>query len=91
MAQRGCPGARFAVHFPTRRGTPFSESALRTVEARRKGCLSDVDMTFRDFRTTALNEARRTGQSAKDLAGHADERTTERHYLDEPLKVTPLR
>jgi hypothetical protein len=48
-------------------------------------------MTFRDFRTTALNEARRTGQSAKDLAGHADERTTERHYLDEPLKVTPLR
>ena len=48
-------------------------------------------MTFRDFRTTALNEACRTGQSAKDLAGHADERTTERHYLDEPLKMKPLR
>ena len=88
------PGRKISLYvFPTRRGTPFSESALQTLwkRAKKKAGLADVDMTFRDFRTTALNEARRTGQSAKDLAGHADERTTERHYLDEPLKVKPLR
>ena len=88
------PGRKISLYvFPTRRGTPFSESALQTLwkRAKKKAELADVDMTFRDFRTTALNEARRTGQSAKDLAGHADERTTERHYLDEPLKVKPLR
>jgi integrase len=88
------PGRKISLYvFPTRKGTPFSESALQTLwkRAKEKAGLADVDMTFRDFRTTALNEARRTGQSAKDLAGHADERTTERHYLDEPLKVKPLR
>jgi len=70
----------------------IAESALRTLwkRAKEKAGLADVDMTFRDLRTTALNGARRTGQSAKDLAGHADERTTERHYLNEPLKVKPL-
>jgi hypothetical protein len=88
------PGRRISLYvFPTRRGTPFSESALQTLwkRAKEKAGLADVDMTFRDFRTTALNEAHRTGQSAKNLAGHADERTTERHYLNEPLKVKPLR
>jgi integrase len=88
------PGRKISLYvFPTRRGTPYSESVLQTLwkRAKKKARLADVDMTFRDFRTTALNEARRTGQSAKDLAGHADERTTERHYLDEPLKVKPLR
>lgn len=88
------PGRKISLYvFPTRRGTPFTESALQTLwkRAKDKAGLCDVDMTFRDFRTTALNEARRTGRSAKDLAGHADERTTERHYLDEPLKIKPLR
>ncbi len=88
------PGrARSMFVFPTRKGTPYSESALQSMFRRLRERIGPdaAGIVFRDTRTTALNDARRAGADATGLAGHADERTTERHYLDEPKRVTPLR
>jgi hypothetical protein len=88
------PGRKISMYvFPTRKGTPYSESALQTAWARAKlkAGLEDVDLTFRDFRTTELNAIHRGGGDATKAAGHASSSTTERHYISEPTKIKPRR
>src|ERR1700687_5131324 len=88
------PGRKISMYvFPTRRGTPYSESALQTAWARAKlkAGLEDVDLTFRDFRTTELNAIHREGGDATETAGHASRSTTERHYITEPTRIKPRR
>lgn len=91
---KALPGRRISLYvFPTRRGTPYTESALQSAWTRAKlvAGLVDVDATFRDIRTTELNAIHREGGDATAAAGHADKRTTERHYLSEPTKIRPRR
>lgn len=87
------PGRKVSLYvFPMRKGTPYTESGLQSAMAReRKKGLAGVTATFRDLRTTELNAIKRAGGNATEAAGHADKRTTERHYLDEPTKITPRR
>lgn len=93
-AAKALPGRKVSLYvFPTRKGTPYTERALQSAwrRAKKRAGLEDVDVVFRDFRTTELNAINRAGGDATAAAGHADKRTTERHYLDEPTKITPRR
>lgn len=88
------PGRKISMYvFPTRKGTPYSESALQTAwtRAKVKAGLEDVDLTFRDLRTTELNAIHREGGDATKTAGHATSSTTERHYISEPTRIKPRR
>lgn len=88
------PGRSRSLYvFPSRKGTPYSESALQTFwrRAKVKAGLEHVDAVFRDLRTTEANAIKRAGGNAKEALGHASEQTTERHYLDVPTRVTPRR
>jgi integrase len=49
------------------------------------------DLQFRDVRKAAVNEAKKLGSDAQEFAGHSDPRTTEKHYLNEPVVVKPIR
>jgi integrase len=49
------------------------------------------DLQFRDIRKAAINEAKRQGMNAQEFAGHADPRTTAKHYLNGPVRVRPTR
>jgi integrase len=76
------PGrARSLYVFPTRRGTPYSESALQSAWYRMMDKTGIEGATFRDFRTSELNSVHREGGDATKQAGHADARTTKAHYL----------
>ena len=55
--------------------------------ARRAGL---KDLQFRDVRKAAVNEAKKLGRNAQEFAGHSDPRTTEKHYLNEPVVVKPI-
>jgi hypothetical protein len=79
--------------FPTRKGTPYTESALQTLwrRAKKKAGLEAVDATFRDLRTTELNAVKAAGGDATGTAGHASAATTDRHYLTAPTRVRPRR
>ena len=88
------PGRKVSFFvFPTRKGTPYSESALQTAwrRAKEKAGLQDIDATFRDLRTTELNAVKAAGGNATETAGHASSKTTDRHYLDVPTRVVPRR
>ncbi|HEV2042120.1 MAG TPA: tyrosine-type recombinase/integrase [Casimicrobiaceae bacterium] len=88
------PGRKISMYvFPTRKGTPYSESALQTAWARAKlkAGFESVDLTFRDFRTTELNAIHREGGDATKTAGHASASTTQRHYITEPTRIKPRR
>jgi integrase len=79
--------------FPTRKGTPYSESGMQSAwrRAKKKAGLDGVDAVFRDLRTTELNEVKKAGGDATATAGHADQRTTAPHYLTVPTRVKPRR
>jgi hypothetical protein len=49
------------------------------------------DLQFRDVRKAAVNEAKKLGRNAQEFAGHSDPRTTEKHCLNEPVLVKPIR
>ena len=88
------PGrARSIFVFPTRKGTPYSESGMQSAwrRAKKKAGMEDVDVVFRDLRTTELNEVKKAGGDATATAGHADQRTTDRHYLTVPTRIRPRR
>lgn len=76
---------------PSRRGRPLSEPSVMQMRRRavQKAGLSDLQ--FRDIRKAAINEAKRRGRNATEFAGHADPKTTKRYYLNEPVKVKPIR
>jgi integrase len=82
-----------AYVFPMDNGKPYNEFALQNAwqRAKKRAGLEDVAFTFRDLRTTELNAVRASGGDATATAGHADKRTTERHYLDVPTRVMPRR
>jgi hypothetical protein len=44
-----------------------------------------------EFTFNAVNEAKKLGRNAQEFAGHSDPRTTEKHYLNEPVVVKPIR
>jgi integrase len=77
--------------FPTRRGTPYSESGFQSMRRRALDAAGLKDLQFRDLRKAAVNEARRLGRNAQEFAGHSDSRTTEKHYLNQPVVVKPIR
>jgi integrase len=86
------PGRTVSMYvFPTRKGTPYSEQGVHHMrrEALRKSGLEDLQ--FRDIRKEAINEHKRLGGNAQEFAGHADPRTTARHYLSDPIKIKPNR
>lgn len=82
------PGrARSLYVFPTRRGTPYTESALQNAWRRMQKRTGIVGATFRDFRTSELNSVHSEGGDATKQAGHADARTTQKHYIVAPVRV----
>lgn len=82
------PGrARSLYVFPTRRGTPYTESALQNAWRRMQKRTGIVGATFRDFRTSELNSVHSAGGDATKQAGHGDKRTTEKHYLVAPVRI----
>jgi integrase len=86
------PGRTVSMYvFPSRRGTPLSEPSAMQMRRRavKKAGLSDLQ--FRDIRKAAINEAKRQGRDATEFAGHSDPKTTKKHYLNEPVKVKPIR
>jgi integrase len=86
------PGRTVSMYvFPSRRGTPLSEPSAMQMRRRavKKAGLSDLQ--FRDIRKAAINEAKRQGRNATEFAGHSDPKTTKKHYLNEPVKVKPIR
>jgi hypothetical protein len=88
------PGRKISMFvFPTRKGTPYSESGMQSAwrRAKKKAGMDGVDAVFRDLRTTELNEVKKAGGDATATAGHADQRTTARHYLTVPTRVKPRR
>jgi hypothetical protein len=50
-----------------------------------------VDVVFRDLRTPELNEVKKAGGDATATAAHADQRTTQRHYLTVPTRIRSRR
>lgn len=88
------PGRRISFFvFPTRKGTPYTEFGLQSAwhRAKVKAGLTDIDVTFRDLRTTELNAVKAAGGDATGTAGHASSKTTDRHYLTVPTRVKPRR
>ncbi len=86
------PGRKVSMYvFPSRRGPPLSEASVMNMRRRavKKAGLSNLQ--FRDIRKAAINEAKRQGKNAQEFAGHSDPRTTAKHYLNEPVKVKPIR
>ena len=87
MRRPPCPAADAAFDvFPTRRDTPYTDSGLQDAwrTARKKAGLEDVKGRSAILRTTELNAIHREGGDATAAAGHADKRTTYRHYISEP-------
>lgn len=86
------PGrVRSTFIFPSRKGTPYTENGMQTMWRRACAKAGVTGKIFRDLRTEAINDAQDAGMDAQAFAGHADPRTTRRHYLKRPVKVTPLR
>jgi integrase len=88
------PGRKISLFvFPTKKGTPYTENALQLAwqRTKKRAGLEKVDVVFRDIRTTEINQIHDAGGDATTAAGHADKRTTERHYINVATKVTPRR
>src|SRR5262249_53209851 len=86
------PGRGVSMYvFPKRNGTPYTEQGVHHMRRRALERAGLKDLQFRDIRKAAINEARRQGMNAQEFAGHADPRTTAKHYLNGPVKVRPTR
>jgi integrase len=86
------PGRTVSMYvFPSRRGTPLSEPSLMQMRRRAVNKAGLSDLQFRDIRKAAINEAKRQGRNATEFAGHSDPETTKKDYLNEPVKVKPIR
>ena len=86
------PGRTRSMYvLPTRRGTPYTESGFQSMRRRALAAAGLKDLQFRDVRKAAVNEAKKLGRNAQEFAGHSDPRTTEKHYLNEPVVVKPIR
>jgi integrase len=77
--------------FPTSKGTPYSEQEVHYMRRQALAKAGLTGLQHRDIRKAAINEAKRLGMNAQEFAGHADAHTTEKHYLNEPVKVRPTR
>jgi integrase len=77
--------------FPKPDGTPYGEDGIAKQRQRALKAAGLTDLHHRDIRKAAVNEAKARGMNATDFAGHADERTTRKHYQTEPVKLKPLR
>jgi hypothetical protein len=87
--------------FAKSNGGPLTESGFesdwqRTIE-RANGLIESAgdlprleDLTFYDLRSKAIDDAEEAGQDGADFAGHADRRTTRRHYNRRAKKLRPL-
>jgi integrase len=86
------PGRAVSMYvFPKRNGTPYTEQGVHHMRRRALALAGLKDLQFRDIRKAAINEAKRQGMNAQEFAGHADPRTTAKHYLNGPVKVRPTR
>jgi hypothetical protein len=65
----------------------FAPRQMRRRAVRNAG-LSDLH--FRGIRQAAINEAKRQRRNTTEFAGHSDPKTT-KQYLNEPVKVKPIR
>lgn len=88
---KALPGRHKSLYvFPKRNGQPYSmrefQDAFRYAKKK-----ADVTFQFRDIRKWNIRQARAEGQDPQEFAGHADRRTTDRHYLNGRKKATPLR
>lgn len=86
------PGRRNSVYvFPNKKGLPYTEDGIHKM---RKSALAKAglsDLQHRDIRKEAIKDAKRAGMNAQEFAGHSDPRTTEKHYITDPVKVRPTR
>lgn len=86
------PGRGVSMYvFPTRRGTPYSEQGIHHMRRTALTAAGLANIQFRDIRKAAINEAKKLGRNATEFAGHSDERTTNKHYITEPVRVKPIR
>jgi integrase len=86
------PGrARSMFVFPRRDGKPYTEDGIAKQRQRALRAAGLVDLHHRDIRKAAINEAKAAGANATEFAGHHDERTTRKHYVNGPVRVKPIR
>jgi len=86
------PGRKVSMFvFPTRKGTPYSEQGVHYMRRRALTAAGLKGLQHRDIRKAAINEAKQLGMNAQEFAGHADARTTQKHYLHQAVKVKPTR
>lgn len=89
---KSLPGRQSSMFvFPfDRKGQPYTlrqfQDAFRYAKKTAK-----ADFQFRDIRKWNIRQANAEGQDAQNFAGHADRRTTDRHYLNGKKTATPLR
>ena len=69
----------------------YTESGFQSMRRRALAAAGPKNLQFRDVRKAAVNEAKKLGRNAQEFAGHSDPRTTEKHYLNEPVVVKPIR
>lgn len=90
---RALPGRSRSLYvFPNpRSGKPYSEGGVHNMRRRALQAAGLSDLHHRDLRKQAVNDAKALGMNATDFAGHADEKTTRKHYVTGPVRVKPIR
>lgn len=89
---RTLPGrSRSMFVFPTPKGTAYTEGGVHHMRKAALKLAGLTDLHHRDLRKAAVNEAKAAGMNATDFAGHVEEKTTRKHYLNAPVRVKPIR
>lgn len=87
------PGrSRSLFVFPSpKTGKAYSEGGVHYMRRAAMKAAGVTNLHHRDVRKQAVNEAKDLGVNATEFAGHSDPRTTEKHYVNGPRKVKPIR
>lgn len=90
---KALPGrSRSLFVFPNpRTGKAYSEGGVHYMRRAALEAAGLSNLQHRDLRKAAVNEAKAAGMNATEFAGHTDERTTAKHYVNAPTKVKPIR
>jgi hypothetical protein len=86
------PGYAKSVHvFPhDKDGQPYTIEQFQD-EFRAARSKAGATFQFRDIRKWNIRQAKAEGQDPQEFAAHAERRTTDRHYLNQTKRATPLK
>lgn len=87
------PGRTRSLYvFPEpRKGTAYTEQGVHNMRRTALAAAGLSNLQHRDLRKAAVKQAKEAGMNATDFAGHSDEATTRKHYVNGPVKVKPIR